>query len=37
MGAVDIVNIEVDIYIDNIDRTGESTREVAAGVSYLYL
>jgi hypothetical protein len=27
MGAVDIVDIEVDIYIDNIDRTGESTRE----------
>jgi hypothetical protein len=27
MGVVDIVDIEVDIYIDNIDRTRECTRE----------
>jgi hypothetical protein len=27
MKGVDIVDIEVDIYIDNIDRTGEGTRE----------
>jgi hypothetical protein len=26
MGVVDIVDIEIDIYIDNIDRTGEITR-----------
>jgi hypothetical protein len=31
MGVVNIVDIEVDIYIDNIDRTGESTR-----VTYCY-
>jgi hypothetical protein len=27
MKGVDIVDIEVDIYIDNIDRTGEGTKE----------
>jgi soluble P-type ATPase len=40
MKGVDIVDIEVDIYIDNVDRTGEGTnvkRAERVGISAQYL